>query len=236
MNFTKHLLTTAAAATALVGMVSAPAQAFQFGASGIKFDTDTTVDFSFKESHGFYWSAFGVEGPGGVKTNLLEEVTRSNLNSGANDWQGTCGLAVTNCDSSFTFKANTTYKFFLDRRKDNGTQVNIANEALKMFNPGDTATVLADTSYKDINTSPSSLLATTNSSASIDPFKSVLIAFEDFGKDNQGNLHVDYNDFMLYAKARTASVPEPTTFVGLGFVAGGLALSRRRNRKVNPVS
>lgn len=237
MNFKKYLLTTAAAATALVGMVSAPAQAIQFGSSGIKFDTDTTVDFTFLESHGYFRTTFGILGSDGTKTSLLAEKDRSDNSSSANDWQGTCGKAVVTCSNSFTFSAGQTYSFYLEGVRDNGTTYAI-NANSKFFNPTDTATVLADTSYKNINTSPNSLLAKTPSSSVINPFDSVLLAFEDNGLDNAGKKHIDFNDVMVTAKARksSVSVPEPTTLVGLGLVAGTLAFARRRNSKVDQLS
>ena len=229
MKFTKCLLSAATAAAAVIGTVSSPAQAFSFGSNGVSFDKDTTVDFTFKESHGYFRQKFGVEEIGGAKTNLLFENTRSDNGSGANDWEGTCGKSVLTCTTSFTFKAGKAYSFFLDAITDDGVGTYALNEAVKFFNAPEAATVLADTSYKDYNRSTNSLLARTAGTTNANPFAgAVLMAFEDFGLTNTtSDDHVDYNDFMFTAQARE-TVPEPATLGGLGMIVGALALSRRR--------
>lgn len=243
MNIQKHLLATTAAATALIGMVSVPAQASTFSSSSIKFDTDTIVDFTFLESHGYYRSAFGIQEVGGAKTSLLTEVQNADKTDGTKDWMGTCGISVTTCNASFTFKANTEYKMTLDWLTAGG-EVRSLNYGAKLLNPTDTASALNDPlyagsltqKYQNYNASPTSKLALASSSASIDPFAGpILIALEDFGLDGQSLQHVDYNDFMVKASARaaTASVPEPTTLAGLSLIAGVFGLSRRGNRKTN---
>jgi PEP-CTERM motif len=236
MNFKKHLLTTAAATTALIGALSSPAQAFSFnsGTGGIQFERDTTVDFTFNESHGYFKEIFGVQEIGGAKTNLLWETTRSDNSSSANDWQGTCGKAVINCKTSFTFKAGKAYSFFLDAI-DNYGGTYLLGEAAKLFNAPTAATVLADTTYRDYNQSPNSLLAKTPGSTNPNPLAGpVLIAFEDYGLTNTStDDHVDFNDFMITAQAQ-ATVPEPATLGGLGLIAGALVVSRRR--RVNQAS
>ena len=215
MKLTKYLVSAAAAAATVVGAVSSPAEAFSFGPGGISFDRDTTVDFSFKESHGYFRQRFGVQEIGAAATNLLWETTRSDNNSGANDWQGTCGNAVLNCNVSFTFQAGKTYSLFLNAITDDGVGTYELDEAVKFFNAPQAATVLADTSYRNYNTSPNSLLARTAGTNNANPFAGpVLIAFEDYGlRNNASDDHVDYNDFMLTAQVR--SVPEPATLAGL---------------------
>ncbi len=228
MKLTKCLLSAAAAAATVVGAVSSPAQAFSFGPGGIRFDRDTTVDFSFIESHGYFRQRFGVQEIGGSRTNLMWETTRSDNNSWANDWQGTCGSALLNCNASFTFKAGKSYSLFLDAIDDFGGTY-VLGEAVKFFNAPEAATVLADTSYRDYNRSPNSLLSRTAGTNNANPFAApVLIAFEDYGlRNNASDDHVDYNDFMLTAQAR-ATVPEPATLAGLGVVVGGFGFARRR--------
>ncbi len=228
MKLTKCLLSAAAAAATVVGAVSSPAQAFSFGPGGIRFDRDTTVDFSFIESHGYFRQRFGVQEIGGSRTNLMWETTRSDNNSWANDWQGTCGSALLNCNASFTFKAGKSYSLFLDAIDDCGGTY-VLGEAVKFFNAPEAATVLADTSYRDYNRSPNSLLSRTAGTNNANPFAApVLIAFEDYGlRNNASDDHVDYNDFMLTAQAR-ATVPEPATLAGLGVVVGGFGFARRR--------
>jgi len=249
MKFKQTLLTTAAAATALFGMASAPAQAFSFGNGGMTFGADTTVDFSFMESHGYFKGKLGVLGPAGTKTYLgINENKFSDTDTSAGEWKGTCGIAVTTCTDSFTFKAGQTYSMFLDSwgatrlnttvysttAKNTGSQVvkgvsyNFGQQ-VKFF---DDLTVLNDPKISSGSTKPgqgslNSKLVTTAGLANADPFaKTILMAFEDQGQ----GVHTDYNDFLVTAKARTpvASVPEPATLAGLGLVAGALAFSRRR--------
>lgn len=228
MKLTKCLFSAAAAAATVVGAVSSPAQAFSFGPGGISFDRNTTVDFTFNESHGYFRQRFGIQEIGGAATNLLWETTRSDNNSSASDWQGTCGSAVLNCTASFTFQAGKTYSLFLNAIDNFGGTYELG-EAVKFFNAPQAATVLADTSYRNYETSPNSLLARTAGTNNANPFAGpVLIAFEDYGlTNNASDDHVDYNDFMLTAQAR-ATVPEPATLAGLGMVVGGLAFARRR--------
>lgn len=233
MNFKHRLLTTAATATAFIGMIAGPAQAFSFGASEIRFESDTWVEFDFFRSHGYYRSVFGIQELGGAKTNLIMEDKRADTATGANDWEGTPGNAVLNPAARFLFQAGKTYSMFLDLiRTSTGEQVAL-NESAKLFNTADMEYVLADTTYRDYNLSPNSRLATTAGSANINPFAGpVLIAFEDNGRDSAGRLHVDYNDFMVKARAiapaAEASVPEPATLAGLALVGGAFAVSKRR--------
>ncbi|MCL1469353.1 PEP-CTERM sorting domain-containing protein [Argonema antarcticum] len=255
MKFKQSLLTTAAAATALFGMASAPAQAFNFGNGGITFDADTTVDFNFMESHGYYKGKLGVFGPGGTKTYL--GINENNFSDAGNagEWKGTCGVTVTTCTDAFTFKAGETYSLFLESwgatrlnttvysttAKNTGSQVvNGASynfgQQVKFF---DDLTLLNDPKISNgslgSNGSLNSKLVTTAGLANADPFaKTILMAFEDQGQ----GVHTDYNDFLVTAKARTpvASVPEPATLAGLGLVAGALAFSRNRRRRASQFS
>lgn len=252
MNFKQSLLTTAAAATALFGIASAPAQAFSFGNGGITFDADTTVDFDFKESHGYYKGKLGVFGPGGTKTYLGIKENQFSDNGSAGEWKGTCnGVTVTTCTDAFTFKAGQTYSLFLESwgqtllnttvysttALNTGSQVKDGasynfGQQVKFF---DDLTVLNDPKISSGSTSPgqgslNSKLVTTAGLANANPFaKTILMAFEDQGQ----GIHTDYNDFLVTAKARTpvASVPEPATLAGLGLVAGALAFSRNRRRR-----
>jgi hypothetical protein len=244
MNFTKHLLTTAAAATALVGMVSAPAQAFMFGDS-ISFATDTTVDFTFFESHGAWQEIFGIKELGtGAKYDMLSEVKSSDFvgtttAAGTKDFIGTCGLgkAVTTCTNSFTFLAGKQYTMFLDVIPANGSpRYTKANADAKTVYTADAAT--QDALYNDLAWaggpqkyqhalySPNSKLQNLTSSTFDLTKGEMLLAWEDYAGPT---LHVDHNDFMLTAKiSSVASVPEPATLAGLGLVGGAIAFSRRR--------
>jgi len=221
---------TAAAATAIAGLVSAaPAQALSFNNSGISFNEDTTVNFDFVGSHGWFQSNFGVIDSTGKQTVLFSETKRSD--GTGRDNQGTCGNTVLICSTAFKFEAGKQYAFFLDSGIDvwgdydvystdsmNASGLNFANQF--KFLQG--TSVLSDLSYQNYSTSPSSLLGTTDGIQNANPFAGpVLIAVEDSGL----NGHRDFNDFMVTAQV---AVPEPATLAGLGLIAGAMAMSRRR--------
>lgn len=219
---------TAAAATAIAGLVSAaPAQAFTFNNSGISFNEDTTVNFDFLESHGWFKSNFGVIDSTGKQTVLFSE-TKRNDNGGALDNQGTCGNTVLICSTKFKFEAGKQYAFFLDSGTDvwtdlySTTSKNPTPWFANQFKFLQGTSVLSDLNYKNYNTSVGSQLGQTAGIQNANPFAGpVLIAVEDSGV----NGHRDYNDFLVTAQV---AVPEPATLAGLGMIAGAMAMSRRR--------
>jgi hypothetical protein len=218
---------TAAAATAIAGLVSAaPAQAFTFNNSGISFNEDTTVNFDFVESHGWFQSNFGVIDSTGKQTVLFSETKRSD-GSGP-DNQGTCGNTVLICSTAFKFEAGKQYAFFLDSGKDvwtnlySTTSKNPTPWFADQFKFLQGTSVLSDLNYKNYNTSVGSQLGQAVGIQNANPFAGpVLIAIEDSGV----NGHRDFNDFMVTAQV---AVPEPATLAGLGMIAGAMAMSRRR--------
>ncbi|WP_242057040.1 MULTISPECIES: PEP-CTERM sorting domain-containing protein [Oscillatoriales] len=243
MNLKQRLLTTAAAASAVFSVASAPAQAFSFG-DPISFATDTTVDFTFFESHGGWKEVFGIkELATGTKSDMLSEVAISDGNSNARDFQGTCGAgkAVTTCTNSFTFLAGKQYTMFLDQIPTNGDSrrtltaataktVYTAAAATQDALYNDLAWTGGPQKYQHAGYSTNSKLQNLTSS----PFDltggEMLLAWEDYAPAGAGGAqHIDHNDFMLKAKiSSVASVPEPATLAGLGLVGGALAFSRRR--------
>jgi hypothetical protein len=224
---------TAAAATAIAGLVSAaPAQAFTFNNSGISFNEDTTVNFDFVESHGWFQSNFGVIDSTGKQTVLFSETKRSD-GSGP-DNQGTCGNTVLICSTAFKFEAGKQYAFFLDSGTDvwgdydiyssdsmNASGLGFANQ-FKFLQGTSVIDNDLNEDYKYYNTSVNSALGQTGGIQNANPFAGpVLIAIEDSGV----NGHRDFNDFMVTAQV---AVPEPATLAGLGMIAGAMAMSRRR--------
>jgi hypothetical protein len=237
---------TAAAATAIAGLVSAaPAQAISFGNSGILFEEDTTLEFNFLESHGWFQSDFGVIDSDGNTTVLFSEAQRSD-GSGP-DNQGTCGLTVIECSAEFTFEAGKEYSLFLDSGTDvwqdydiystdskNASGLGFANQ-FKFFQGTSVIDNDLNEAYKSYNTSVDSALGQTAGIQDANPFDgNVLIAVEDSrvidDTENGYYGHADYNDFLVTAKV---AVPEPATIAGLGLVAGAMAVSRRRKTKQN---
>lgn len=252
MKLEKLLLTTVAAST-LASVVSVlPAQATNlFGTDGILFDTDTSVKFTFNESHGYYKSTIGVWEVGTENyTNLFSEQSRfdSGVDAYATDNLGTCGGVISSalCETTFLFEAGKEYALYIESTPDGHPDYpklfsttslndgNIFTQQAKFFQ----GTLELDTyragNYNDIRTAdgydPNNSIygnLATNNSQSGDPFSGpVLIALEDSG--NYGG-HRDYNDFLMTAQAvPQASVPEPATLMGLGVIAGLMGLSRRR--------
>lgn len=230
---------TAAAATAIAGLVSAaPAQAITFG-SGLIDGDGSNVKFTFEESHGWFQSEWGVyNNTTGTFHSLFEEVQRSDPGLGGQDNMGTCGVTVVDCTASFSFEEGNQYSFFLRNINDSGHKKTIfsANELnpiqdwttfenqTKFFSD---LSVLDDTSYQTSDSLNSDLATSVSESVTLESGLNALIAFEDQGinPDTDEYFHGDWNDFLV-----TATVPEPATILGLGVVAGAMTLSRRRKK------
>jgi hypothetical protein len=200
MNAKLFLSLTAATVTIAT---AAPAQAFEFGTGGIKFESDTAVNFTFKSSQGAFTSALGVFDAAGTTklANLFYETKASN-NGANNDHRGTFGNAVTSDSGlnpvSFLFKGGIEYTLGLV--SDNGTvfstnTLNTAGFQQAIFGGG-----------------------------SVFKAGGISIAFDDRGNNDDA----DFNDFRLQAEA----VPEPLTMGGIALAGAGLAYARRQRRAV----
>lgn len=202
---------TAAAVTALGSMFSVPANALTlFGNSGVRFDADTTINFDFLSSHGIYKSDFGVQEVGGSFVSLLKESQNADIQThSVNDWQGSCGISVLSCSTSYTFKADVDYSFVLQ----NYEKVKIQEEW--GYNNTPTSVVYSSSAQSVAFTQES------NSTYKLD--------WDDgYGSDR------DTNDFTIKAawtSQRSVSVPEPATLAGLGLVVGSFFLTRKRRVK-----
>jgi hypothetical protein len=223
MKLRRYLFAAATTATAVAGFTTS-AQAATFGNTGISFKNDTTVDFTFEVSHGKFRSDLGIqeEGVTGSFAPLFSEVQSSdNPKRDIDDWKGTCGTTVLNCNTSFKFEAGKTYTLVLTRQGGaNGVS------ASQVF------------STSSLNGGYNQAIFTG------DLFKGgVRVAFEDIGGKldsdacaNSGSTpkgDCDFNDFVFTAQAQTdtsESVPEPATLAGLGAVAAGFVASRRRRK------
>ncbi|MCZ0903848.1 PEP-CTERM sorting domain-containing protein, partial [Microcoleus sp. HI-ES] len=112
----KTSFTVASLATTMLLSICPPVRAFMFGTSGIQFDQDTSINFTFDQSHGAYqsslWVAQAQSGNTGY-TNIarLFYETKPSDNGSANDWQGSFGNAVTSENGSIT----QTFKFLQDQ-------------------------------------------------------------------------------------------------------------------------
>jgi hypothetical protein len=219
MKLRGYLFAAATAATAVAGL-TVPAQAATFGNTGITFDKDTTVNFTFQESHGLFRSDLKVQETGGGSTVLFSEASPG-YDGRANDWHGTCGITVANCNTSFKFEANKTYTLVLTRRAgSNGTAARAVYSTDSLNEKGYRQAIFTG-----------------------DVFSGTTVSFEDIGggaspgrcaaQGSNPNGDCDFNDFIVTAQAESEtseSVPEPATLAGLGAVAVGFVASRRRRK------
>ena len=119
----------ASLATTILLSICKPARAFMFGTSGIQFDRDTNINFTFQTSQGGYKSSLWVaqadsENTGyGNIARLFYEIQPSD-NGSANEWKGSFGTAVTSDNGSitqtFTFLQDQMYALLLWSDTGNG--------------------------------------------------------------------------------------------------------------------
>ncbi|MEG5034072.1 PEP-CTERM sorting domain-containing protein [Microcoleus sp. AT3-D2] len=215
-------LTATAAATALFG-AGTPAQAFSFGTNGIQFGQDTSIKFSFKESHGMYQSSLGIYSVENSAVSLVKTLfseTKSSDNQWENEWKGTLGNTVTGPGSVvFTFLANQIYTLGLD----SGWGGSVYSSS--SLNSGSQQAVFGAQSqlWDELDKESTNVFQAagqfTNGTGSL--FNGgTLIGLDDRGNSNDK----DFQDFTVSAEA----VPEPMTMTGLALGLGGLVAARRR--------
>jgi len=103
----KTSFTVASLATTMLLSICTPVRAFMFGTSGIQFDRDTNINFTFEASYSPYQSSLWVaqaEPENNAYTNIYElfKETKPSDNGSANNWKGTFGNAVTSENGSIT--------------------------------------------------------------------------------------------------------------------------------------
>ncbi len=233
MNF-KQTLAAFGLATATVIGTTASAMAGTlsvFGSTalnGFSFAKNTTVDFEFIASHGGYQSKFGVFETTN-QTNATEwlftEVLASDPGgNNANDNRGTCGdgkAVLKPCTKQFTFLAGVNYLLGLTNIVPNDGKFVFSNNPIGGADPQ---------GMKFVEGPGSPLYPTTfkpplgKNFVPLNLNKNQIGIFVNdvWGGDQDGN------DFVL----RATAVPEPATLAGLGLVAGGMLLSRRRKLAV----
>jgi hypothetical protein len=121
----------ASLATTILLSICTPVRAFMFGTSGIQFDRDTNINFTFQTSRGAYQSSLWVAQANSDNTDyssiarLFYEIQPSD-NGSADEWKGSFGTAVTSDNGSitqtFTFLKDQIYALLLWSDIGNGEE------------------------------------------------------------------------------------------------------------------
>ncbi len=237
----KQFITSVGIAAATLA-ISAPAFAASFsaatlaGSNGFSFDKDTKVNFDFISSRGGNRSQFGIFTKDGTTLSLVNwlftESQRSNSGNitNSNDSLGTCPTTVpAPCSKQFTFKAGVTYLLGLEDL-DITTGTSIAGTQVFSNDPVG-PTLGAAARGMAFAQGPGNPIVYTNfvkngQDLSLRSTTTLPLAAGQVGifVNDSWNGDLDQNDFVLKAEA----VPEPATLLGLGAVAGGMVLARRR--------
>lgn len=208
---------------------SAPLGSLPYETSAFKPSEDLKVKFSVLlpeglGSRGMGLSSFGYISPetGGF-VSIFEEGKAYNTGSRAhtNDWLGTCGIAISSlCEATITFKAGLSY------------QLALLSNGVSTFGVGAmdeyTFDAVSDQYYtygKQYTPTLASKFVTVGEAGAL------FIGMEDgeymrerASRTSPATYYYDYQDWVVKAEA----VPEPATLAGLGVVAGGLMMARRR--------
>ncbi len=223
-------VTTAALAASAMLSITAPANAatLSFGTDGLKFDKDTTVQFTFLKSKGaaisglgVYTSA-GVLAPGGLLFQELNAADAAGYDAGiASQWLGTAKNLVGSAATTFTFLKDTVYSLGLAGTLFNNTMTTVYSTS--SWN-GMQQAIFGSVGGSEFNTYAFAGSNKNENLSAADPSAAPLaISFEDiFGGGDK-----DFNDFTVEAE----TVPEPITMTGMALGAGAMAIARRRNRK-----
>lgn len=238
----------------LILSICTPAPAFMFGTSGIQFDEDTTIGFTFDGSHGAYQSSLRVAQaePGNGYSNkaILFNETKASDNGSTNNWEGTFGNSVTSPNGSlnqtFTFLKDQIYALLLWNDLGSGNPLEQYVSSSTFMNSsewfaagtqfrrtdclaiGCQQAVFGDFSLNNDSTAP---FSTINGGKGPEQFQSVTLAQLakgtkiSFDDGGKGN-DVDFQNFNLTAQV----VPEPISVLGtiLGIGALGVARSKKK--------
>ncbi len=232
MNFTRNLAALGLFSAAALA-IAPNAQAASFGTSGISFDKDTTLEFTFQVSHGKFESSLSAF-QGGFSSVLLEEIDNADdgFKSSALKWKGTCdpdsaAAAVSVCTAQYTFDKDVLYSFRLSP-----SAIGLASSTSSENTGGQQRAIFASQSVFENDIFP---LADGESFANAASYtdglallmgEGVWIGFDDGGNGQD----LDYQDFVVSAKiVDVKDVPEPASVIGLMAIGAAALKLRRRN-------
>lgn len=252
----KTSFTVASLATTILLSICTPVRAFTFGTTGIQFDRDTNIKFTFDQSHGNYqsslWVAQAQSGNTGYTNiaRLFYELKPSD-NGDADEWKGTFGSGVTSNDGSitqtFTFLQDQVYALLLWSDSGTGQQYEqYVSSSTFMNSPewfaagtqfrredclvaGCQQAVFGD--FK-LDYSSNDSFTNINGGKGPDQYSSVTMAQLAQGTkisfdDVGGGNDVDFQDFSVSAEL----APEPVTVFGTMLGLGALAAARRKKKR-----
>lgn len=244
-------------ATTILLSICTPVRAFMFGTSGIQFDRDTTINFTFEQSRGSYQSSLWVAKSLGANSGYnnvsrLFYETKASDNGTTNDWKGTFGNAVTSDNGSinqtFTFLQDQIYALLLWSDTGSGkpfeqyvSSTTFMNSSLwfaadSKFRRSDClATGCQQAVFGDFNLNydaKDNPFSNSNGGKGPEQFQSVTIAQLTQGTkisfdDGGGASDVDFQQFSLSAEL----VPEPVTVFGTMLGLGALAAARGKKKQ-----
>ncbi|MEG4507839.1 PEP-CTERM sorting domain-containing protein [Microcoleus sp. F6_B4] len=256
----KTSFTVASLATTMLLSICPPVRAFMFGTSGIQFEQDTNINFTFDQSHGSYqsslWVAQAQSGNTGY-TNIarLFYETKPSDNGGANEWKGSFGNAVTSENGSITqtvtFLQDRMYALLLwsdtgsgkplEEYVSSSTFMNSPQwwAASTLFRRDDCLVAGCQQAvFGDFKLNYNSTDSFTNINGGKGPeqFSSLTKAQLAQGTkisfdDVGGGNDRDFQDFTVSAELVSEPVPEPVAVFGTVLGIGALAAARRKTKR-----
>ena len=256
----KTSFTVATLATTILLSICTPVKAFMFGTSGIQFDRDTSINFTFDQSQGSYQSSLWVAQSAGANlgysnvSSLFKE-TKPSDNGSANKGEGTFGNAVTSPNGkitqSFTFLKDEVYALLL--WSDSGTGKPFEQFVSSSTFMNSSLWFAADTKFSriqclttgcqqavfgdfNLNYKSSNPFSTVNNGKGPEQFQSATTeqltkgTKISFDDGSKGN-DVDFQNFSVGAEL----VPEPVTVFGTMLGLGALAAARGKKKRSHQI-
>ncbi|MEZ2239977.1 PEP-CTERM sorting domain-containing protein [Microcoleus sp.] len=249
----KTSFTVASVAATVVLSICTPASAFMFGTSGIQFDEDTNISFTFDRSQGAYQSSLWVaqslpNNTGYSNISSLFSETKPSDNGPANNWQGSFGNAVTSnngaISQTFTFLKDQIYALLLWSDTGSGkpfeqyvSSTTFMNSSLwfaaqSKFGRTDCLAIGCQQAVFgnfSLNYNSTEPFSTVNGGKGPEQFQSLTLAQLAEGTkisfdDGQGPSEADFQQFSVTAQA----VPEPMSLLGTILGIGALGAARAK--------